>query len=470
MRLALHSVLAVGSLALALAPAAAQAPAAKDTAAKPLPLSVGRHAEFTATKGTWISVDITPDGRTLVFDLLGQLYTLPVEGGRATALTSGLAYNSQPRVSPDGKRVTFISDRSGGDNLWIQSLDGKDTVQVSKGNNNLYLSPEWTPDGNYVVVSKSGGLGGSAKLWLYSVDGGTGIQLIKEPANAKTVGAAFGPDGRYIWYAQRTGDWQYNAIFPQYQLARYDRTLGTATPMTNRYGSAFRPSLSPDGKWLVYGSRHDANTGLRIRAIATGVERWLAFPVQRDEQESRAPLDVLPGYTFTPDSKSVIASYGGEIWRIPVEGGAAVKIPFTADVKQDLGPEVKFAYKIDDAPTFVARQIRDAVPSPDGKRLVFTALDRLWVMDWPAGTPKRLTTDEIGEYYPVWSPDGKAIAYATWKDDLGGHLMRVAATGGKAQQLSDAPAMYYELAWSPDGKRLVAMRAAARELQEALGF
>lgn len=222
MRLALHSVLAVGSLALALAPAAAQAPAAKDTAAKPLPLSVGRHAEFTATKGTWISVDITPDGRTLVFDLLGQLYTLPVEGGRATALTSGLAYNSQPRVSPDGKRVTFISDRSGGDNLWIQSLDGKDTVQVSKGNNNLYLSPEWTPDGNYVVVSKSGGLGGSAKLWLYSVDGGTGIQLIKEPANAKTVGAAFGPDGRYIWYAQRTGDWQYNAIFPQYQLARYE--------------------------------------------------------------------------------------------------------------------------------------------------------------------------------------------------------------------------------------------------------
>ncbi len=458
----LLAVLAVPSVLLA------QAPAAKDSAAKkPLPLSVGRTASFTTTRGTWMSVDISPDGSTLVFDLLGQLYTMPATGGQATALTSGLAFNSQPRFSPDGKRIVFISDRSGGDNVWIMSLDRKDTVQVSKGNDNLYHSPEWTPDGKYVVVSRSGGpLGGAAKLWIYHVDGGNGIQLIKEPAPLKTLGAAFGPDGRYVYYAQRAGDWQYNAIFPQYQLARYDRELGTSTVISRRYGSAFRPALSPDGKWLVYGSRHDAETGLRIRELATGTERWLAYPVQRDDQESRAPLDVLPGLTFTPDSKAVIASYGGEFWRIPLEG-AATKIPFTANVQVSFGPEVKFKYRVDDKATFTAHQIRDAQLSPDGTKLAFSALTKVYVMDWPNGTPKRLTTQDVGEFFPTWSPDGKQVAFATWNDARGGQLMKVAATGGRPTVLTEGTASYEDLAWSPDGKRIVALRASARELQES---
>src|SRR4029079_19553317 len=113
---------------------------------------------------------------------------------------------------------------------------------------------------------------------------------------------------------------------------RYDRQTGESSRMTARNGSAFRPELSPGGKWLVYGTRQHTETGLMIRDMATGEERWLAYPVQRDEQASRAPLDVLLGYAFMPDSKSVVASYGGEIWRIPVDGGAAAKIPFTADV------------------------------------------------------------------------------------------------------------------------------------------
>ena len=89
--------------------------------------------------------------------------------------------------------------------------------------------------------------------------------------------------------------------------------------MTNRYGSAFRPAVSPDGKWLIYGTRDGAETGLRIRDLKTGEERWLLYPIQRDDMESRAPLDVLPGYSFTPDSRAVVISYGGEIWRVPVD-------------------------------------------------------------------------------------------------------------------------------------------------------
>src|SRR5688500_1880713 len=139
----LNSVLALlVALAAALpASAAAQTPgrpaAGRDTARqKDLPLPAARNASFAATKGSWISLDVSPNGQTIVFDLMGDLYTMPIAGGRATRLTSGMAYDVQPRFSPDGKRVVFVSDRSGGDNVWIISLDGKDTMQVTKGNTN----------------------------------------------------------------------------------------------------------------------------------------------------------------------------------------------------------------------------------------------------------------------------------------------------------------------------------------------
>ncbi|HLG05696.1 MAG TPA: hypothetical protein VI383_06080, partial [Gemmatimonadales bacterium] len=73
--------------------------------------------------------------------------------------------------------------------------------------------------------------------------------------------------------------------------------------------------------------------------------------------------------------------------------------------------------------------IRDPAPSPDGRRVAFTALDRLYVADLPGGTPRRLTTVDAGEYFPTWSPDGSAIAYVSW-DERDGHIMRVSAAGG----------------------------------------
>ncbi len=436
-----------------------------------LTLESARKVTFTTSEGSWMSVDVSPDGRSLVFDLLGDLYLLPIEGGRATALTGGMAYDAQPRFSPDGSEIVFVSDRSGGDNLWVISVDGADTTQITRGNNNLYLSPEWSPDGSYIVAARGTGLGGNAKLWMFHREGGSGIQLIREPATLKTVGPAFGPDSRYLWYAQRQGDWQYNAIFPQYQLAVHDRETGNSTTVTSRYGSAFRPTLSPDGQWLVYGTRHEAETGLRIRTLETGEERWLAFPVQRDDKESRAPLDVLPGMAFTPDSRSLIASFDGGLWRIPVEGGDPVRIPFEAEVRLEMGPEVRFAYPVDDAPTFIASQIRDAVPSPDGTKLAFTAVNRIYLMDLPDGPPRRVTNQEMGEFNPAWSPDSRHLAFVSWSDAEGGHVWRVeaGAAPGAARRLSPIAAYYSQTAWSPDGSRIVAVRASARDLQESVG-
>jgi Tol biopolymer transport system component len=464
MRLTRIRSLCLAAFAAAAAlPAWAQTPP-PDTAG--LPLAPARWARFTATKGTWISLDVSPDGQSIVFDLLGDLYTMPIAGGAATRLTHGIAHDMQPRFSPDGRRIVFVSDRSGDENLWLLSLDGGTPRPLTTGVDASYLSPEWTPDGNYIVVSKGTPLG-LEKIWLYHVRGGRGLEMVAGPGGLRLLGPAFGPDSRYVWFAQRFGAWQYNAVMPQYQLAVYDREAGTRTVMSAQYGSAFRPALSPDGKWLAYGSRHDAETGLRLRELATGEERWLAYPIQRDEQESVANMDVLPGYAFTPDSKALVMSYGGEIWRVPVDGAAAAKVPFTVQAEVAVGPEVRFDYPVEDSSTFTAKQIREAVASPDGRRVAFTALDHVYVMDLPGGPPRRLTDQAAGEYYPVWSPDGSAIAFVTW-DDNEGHIARVPAAGGRPTRLTSASAYYQQLAWSPDGRRIVAIRAAARDLKDAI--
>ena len=436
----------------------------------PLPLEAARSIPIDHVRGTWMSVDVSPDGRQLVFDHLGDLYLLPIEGGPARPLTTGMAFDAQPRFSPDGERVVFTSDRDGGQNIWIMRVDGTDTTQVSKGKTNRAESPEWTPDGGYVVAS-IGAFRGSPlpKLHLYHVDGGGGMQLIEEPENAKTLGAAFGADDRWIWFARRSGDWQYNAQLPQYQLAVYDREDGEVYSRTSRYGSAFRPTLSPDGRWLVYGTRHDQETGLVLRDLDSGEERWLAYPVQHDDQESRATLDVLPGMSFTPDSRHLVASYDGRLWRLPVEGGAAEEIPFRIGNDLEVGPEVFFDYPVSDDPTFTVRQIRDAVPSPDGTRLAFTALDRLYVSAADGSDPRRIGPAEGSVHFPAWSPDGRWIAYATWEGEQG-HLWRIRSDGrGDPERLTGQPGLYTSPAWSPDGERIVLMRGFARDFREDAG-
>lgn len=436
------------------------------TTFKDLPLKAERTLSFNTKEGTWVSVDISPDGQTIVFDMLGDLYTMPSSGGKATRITDGMAYDVHPRYSPDGKSIVFTSDRSGSDNAWIMDLETEDTHQVTKSNNEWVQSAEWSPDGEYIVVSKGRR---NHKLFIYHKDGGGGFQLIKQPSGLKTVEPAFSSDGRYIYYSQRFGAWNYNAQLPQYQLAVYDRENGQNATITSRYGSAFTPTLSPDGKWLVYGSRYEDQTGLVKRDLESGDEAWLAYPIQRDEQESIAPLGVLPAMTFTPDSKSVIASWDGKLFKVNIDGSGAAEIPMDVDVELEMGPRLKFDYPISDEEEMIVTQIRDGVPSPDGSKLAFTALNRLYVMDLPEGEPKRLSKMEMTEAQPAWSPDGKTVAYVTWSDTEGGSIYKVNVDGRpRPVKLTTEPAIYGTPAWNKNG-RIVFTRGSAQNLKDAEG-
>jgi WD40 repeat protein len=311
----------------------------KDAKKEGLPLKPARKVEFTTDEGTWMSLDISRDGKTIIFELLGDLYTLPIEGGEAKLLMGGLPFDSQPRYSPDGKWIAFISDRDGSENVWLAKADGSEPKQLSKDKHGVFASPSWTPDGQFVVVSRCTELPFAPfELWMYHIKGGAGVQITKYRAKPdqprdqwfNAVGAAASPDGKYLFYTHRDKGFNpYNVVFPLSQIVRRDRRTGDEDTITDAQGSAFSPMLSPDGQKLIYGTRHETETGLRIRDLATGEERWLKYPVDRDDQESLYSRDFLPGYAFTPNGKEVVVAYGGKFHRVNASTGGASEIPFT---------------------------------------------------------------------------------------------------------------------------------------------
>ncbi len=445
----------------------------KDEKKPTLPLKSDRKVEFTTDEGTWLSLDVSPDGKTIVFELLGDIYTLPIEGGQAKLISGGMAFDSQPRFSPDGKWIAFLSDREGSDNIWIMKPDGSDPKQVSKDPGSDFVSPSWAPDGKYIFVSKAGFGITAYEIWMYHVDGGSGIQITKSKPTPfiqrrdrpNDVGVVASADGKYLYYAERHGPFSYNAMLPQWEIKRKDRKTGDEDSILQQDASAFRPLVSPDGKILLYISRYETETGLRMRNLETGEDRWVRYPITRDDQESRFTRDVFPGYGFLPGAKEIVYNQDGKIRRLNLETGAESVIPFTAQVSQELGPKLDFPQKVEQGPVKV-RLIQDAIESPDGKKLAFSAMTHLYVLDMLNGKPVQLTSGAMRAYQPAWSPDGKWIAYVSWTSE-GGQLWKIPASGGTPQQLSKSLGVYSNPAWSPDGTRIALLRGNAYDRENS---
>jgi Tol biopolymer transport system component len=439
----------------------------KKSEKKGLPLKSERKIEFTTDEGTWLSLDVAPDGKTIVFDLLGDIYTLPIEGGQARLISGGMSFDSQPKFSPDGKWIAFLSDREGSENIWAMQPDGSGAKQISKDPNDEFASPAWSPDGNYIFVSKAGFGITTFEIWMYHVEGGTGVQITKakltptmprrERGNA--LGVAASSDGKYLYYAKRQGGFAYNAQFPLWQIARRDRKTGEEDILLQQLESSFRPVLSPDGTKLLYVTRYETESGLRLRNLLTGEDRWVRYPITRDDQEARFTRDLFPGYAFLPGGKEIVYNQDGKIRRLDLATGTENLIPFTAKVSQEIGPKLDFPQMVEQGAVKV-RLIQDAVESPDGKKVAFSAMTHIYMMEIPVGKPQRLTSGNDHEFQPAWSPDGNNIAYVTWSS-AGGQIWRVPAAGGTPQQLSKSLGYYSNPVWSPDGARIVALHGNA---------
>jgi Tol biopolymer transport system component len=176
-----------------------------------------KEVSFTVNEGTWMNVDISPDGKEIVFDLLGDIYTMPATGGEAKVLKAGHAFEVQPRFSPDGKKILFTSDAGGGDNIWVMNRNGSNATQITKENFRLLNNGAWAPDGEYIIARKhftSNRSLGAGEMWMYHISGGGGLQLTTRKNDQQDVNEpVISPDGRYVYFSEDMypgGFFQYN--------------------------------------------------------------------------------------------------------------------------------------------------------------------------------------------------------------------------------------------------------------------
>lgn len=412
---------------------------------------------FTVTEGSWVSVSPEPDGQGFVFDLLGDIYRLNYEGGAAERITEGMGFDSQPVVSPDGEKIAFISDRNGKDNLWISDIDGSNAKQLSDETYARFISPAWTVDSTAIVVTKRSQ---ETELVQFSIAGGSGLtiaQADEENSNPAGVGAAFSPDGKYLYFAEELGaPSSPTDSFPITQVVRVDLENGARLQITQGEGGGFRPQISPNGKKLVYGTRFQTQTGLRIRDLETGQDSWLAYPVQRDAQENYRPptRGLLPGYGFTPDGEEVILSVDGHFAKIRLADRERQQIPFVADVSLTIGPDLTNTWRVPQG-ELKATLAQSPNIAPDDDQIVASVLTRLYTLARDESEPTALTPEDMWAFQPVHSPDGRWIAFVSWTANDGGHVWKIRANGrGNPQRLSISPAFYTDLVWQPDGERL----------------
>ena len=420
----------------------------------------GHDAIIDTRTGTWMSIDVSPDGREVAFDLLGDIYTVPITGGEARAITSGGAWDMQPRYSPNGREIAFTSDRGGGDNIWAMNRDGSAPRAITKEKFRLLNQANWSPDGNFIVARKhftSARSLGAGEMWLYHRSGGgDGIQMTKARTKQKdTNEPAFSPDGRYLYFSDDAtpgGTFEYSKdVNGQiYVIQRLDRQTGEIEPFVTGPGGAIRPTPSPDGRSLAFIRRVRYKSTLMLMDLKSGRITPLTDTLDRDMQETWAVQGVYPGMAWTPDNKSIVYWAGGTIHRIDVASHAIADVPF----------HVTGTRFVEDAPRqqkdvapdrFEVKMVRHAQASPDGRRVVFEALGHLWMRDVAGGPPRRLTRAAEFETMPTWSRDARQIAYASWDDDKAGAVKVVSAGGGEGRTVTTEPGHYTEPTFSPDG-------------------
>ena len=428
---------------------------------------------LNTNEGTWMNLDVSPDGKEIVFDLLGDIYKMPITGGPANLLAGGLAWEIQPRFSPNGKHISFTSDKDGADNIWVMNTDGSAKKAVSKETFRLLNNAVWTPDNQYLIARKhftaSRSLG-AGELWMYHIaGGGEGIQLTKRKNDQQDAGEPeVSPDGKYVYYSEDVSpgpNFQYNKD-PNgeiYNIRQLNRSTGDITTVAGGQGGAVRPQLSPDGKYLAFVKRVRLKSVLFVQDLDTGEEWPLYDDLSLDQQEAWAIFGLYPNFDWTPDSKEIVFYAKGKIRKVNLQTQLVNEIPFEVNSSQTITKALHFEQNVfQDG--FEVKMIRQLVTSPDGKKVAFNAAGYIYLKQLPDGLPERISKSTDFEFEPQFSPDGKSLIYVSWNDANKGSINRIELKNSRINKLTTEKGYYYSPKYSTKGDQIVYRKGSGNDM------
>lgn len=405
------AVLGVGLMA---APATgATGPAAAEEGS-----SYPQEADVTVTEGTNIAAAAAPDGST-VMDLHGMLYRVPNNGGPATQLTPPEHEVARPDVGPDGQ-IAYQSYDGGDYEIWVAEADGSQRTQITDDSFD-YREPRWSPDGEHIAFSSDQDKG-SYDIWSVEVASGELTQWTT--GDGTETQPSWSPNGEEIVHVDDNS------------IAAVNRNGDTRTLVNDPGGTAIAhaPAFSPDGEQVAW-VRHDETVS----------------DLMIDGQAVTDGEDVFP---FTPEwvgDQQLRYTAAGKIRERDLAEGGMSDVPFEATMHLPGADYEKKQHDFDDREPRQATVLTPQL-SPDGASVVFVALGDVWHM--PIGEePRQLTEDQFHEVNPVFSPDGRSIAYATDKAGTQDIYIRSLDTGDE-RRVTSLDGAEVSPAFSPDGNTL----------------
>lgn len=416
--------------AAAIVAAALAAACSKPTEQKVAAAAAPGTTDIVITEGTNMAATASPDGRTFVVDLLGNLWTVPAAGGSATRITDVLFEARQPDFSPKGDRIAFQGYLDDGWDIWTVKPDGSDAKRLTTGEFDD-REPTWSPDGARIAFSSD--RTGNFDIWVLDVNSGAIKQITKDAAEDSQP--SWSPDGRDIAFVSdrdKPGIWAINV------------DTGTERQMAAVEGRVSGPTWTPDGKEVIY------------NVIAAGKSRLdqSGKPLVADE-------DVFPFRTKWLSAQELLYTSDGKIKRRTIGGAAPSVVEFTAKVPIEKAAYTKKKKDFDSRGPRKAHGILRPSLSPDGKQATFAALGDIWTME-VGSAPKHMTSDTFLDADPQYSPDGTQIAFSSDRGSTGNLDIYIRdLKTGRDRKLASTPHSDFGATWTVDGKRLafISLRA-----------
>ena len=404
-----------------------------------------------------MNVDASPDGKWITFDILGDIYVMPISGGKATMISDDRSWDVQPVFSPDGNWISYTTDKSGEDNIWIMKPDGSDKKQITKETDRLPNDAVWHPTEPFLIVKKhyrnTRSLG-AGEIWMYHLDGGNGVQLVKKPNFTANAGEPeITPDGKFVYFSRATAfDYNKDPNRTIYWIERYNVEEGKIDQTIRRQGGAIRPKVSPDGNTLTYIRRERLKTVLYQKDLKTNREMKIFEDMDHDQQEAWAVFGTYPKYDWL-NKKELVMAHKGKIVKFDIQSKKITQIPFEVTASKQMSNTVLYKQTLPEVET--TKVLRWA--QSYGKVILFSALGQIYKKNGNK-KPVKLMNSKQKEYMFAIDKNAKKIAYVTWNDIDKGAVYTADVNGRSQRKITKIAEQFANPVFSNNGRMIAFLR------------